>query len=328
MMSVKASAPGKVIIAGEYAVLDGAPAICMAVNRRAHVLILQNSAGEFVISAPGLSEEPRRYASITECEDDLPLVAAVWQQLPTDSVEPMSIELDSSEFVSAAGAKIGVGSSAAVAVALTAALSHFAGGDGASSRDVRELATAAHQKFQGGSGSGADIACCFAGGVIEYRMVEAPSYEMAWPAGLHYELLWSGQSSDTGAQLEKLAGAKSHHSRAELVTAAFEMAAVWREGQLEKIVHALQDYTTALQHFDAGHQLGIFAAGHAELAGRAKLTDVVYKPCGAGGGDLGIAVSADKSALAAFVSAAQAQNFEPIDLTIDATGVIVEGSQQ
>jgi phosphomevalonate kinase len=325
MMSVKASAPGKVIIAGEYAVLDGAPAICMAVNRRAHVLILQNSAGEFVISAPGLSEEPRRYASIADCADDLPLLAAVWQQLSADSVEPMSIELDSSEFVSAAGSKIGVGSSAAVAVALTAALDHFANGGGG---DVRELATAAHQQFQGGSGSGADVACCFAGGVIEYRMVEAPTYEAAWPAGLHYELLWSGQSSDTGAQLEKLAGAKSHHSRAGLVAAAFEMAAVWRDGQLEKIVHTLKDYTTALQHFDAGHQLGIFAAGHAELAGRAKLTDVVYKPCGAGGGDLGIAVSADESALAAFVSAAQAQNFESIDLKIDATGVVVEGSKQ
>jgi phosphomevalonate kinase len=34
-----ASAPGKLVLAGEYAVLDGAPAIVMAVDRRAVVSV-------------------------------------------------------------------------------------------------------------------------------------------------------------------------------------------------------------------------------------------------------------------------------------------------
>ena len=321
-MSVKASAPGKVIIAGEYAVLDGAPVICMAVDRRAHVLVLQNTDGGYVISAPGLSDEARRYASMSECADDLPLLAAVWQQLAPVSVEHLSIELDSSEFVSAAGAKIGVGSSAAVAVALTAALGRTVG----TSEDIHQLATAAHQQFQGGSGSGVDIACSVAGGVIEFRMGEAESHALDWPVGLHYALLWSGQSSDTGAQLKKLASTKPHPSRADLFIAAEEFAKVWHAGQAAAIVTALGDYTTALQRFDAGHQLGIFAAGHAELAGKSKGSDVVYKPCGAGGGDLGIAVSADRSALDAFLGTASDHGFERIDLAIDTTGVVVEGS--
>lgn len=321
-MSVKASAPGKVIIAGEYTVLDGAPAVCMAVDRRAHVLVLQQSSGGFVISAPGLSEEARRYSSMAECAADLPLLAAVWQQLALDSVEHVSIELDSSEFVSAAGSKIGVGSSAAVAVALTAALQRTIGGSG----NVGELAAAAHQQFQDGSGSGVDIACSFAGGVIEFRMGEAASEKLVWPAGLHYELLWSGQSSNTGAQLKKFASSKPHPSRAALFIAASEFAKVWRTGQADTIVTALGEYTTALQKFDVGHRLGIFDAGHAALTAKSKASDVVYKPCGAGGGDLGIAIAADESALAAFVGMAASHGFERIDLAIDPLGVAVEGA--
>ena len=53
MTRVTASAPGKVIVSGEYAVLDGAPAICMAVNRRARVSIVAADASRHTVSAPG-----------------------------------------------------------------------------------------------------------------------------------------------------------------------------------------------------------------------------------------------------------------------------------
>jgi phosphomevalonate kinase len=35
-MRITASAPGKLVLSGEYAVLDGAPAICVAVDRGIH----------------------------------------------------------------------------------------------------------------------------------------------------------------------------------------------------------------------------------------------------------------------------------------------------
>ncbi len=44
---ITASAPGKLVLSGEYAVLDGAPAICMAVDRRARVTI-SASGEEFI----------------------------------------------------------------------------------------------------------------------------------------------------------------------------------------------------------------------------------------------------------------------------------------
>jgi len=39
MMEVTASTPGKLVLLGDYAVLEGAPALVMAVNRHAKVRI-------------------------------------------------------------------------------------------------------------------------------------------------------------------------------------------------------------------------------------------------------------------------------------------------
>ena len=43
--SIVATAPGKVVLSGEYAVLDCAPAICMAINYRARATIVLNPRG-------------------------------------------------------------------------------------------------------------------------------------------------------------------------------------------------------------------------------------------------------------------------------------------
>ena len=52
-MSVAASAPGKIVLSGEYAVLWDAPAICMAVNRRAVATVSPSDDGECHLVTPG-----------------------------------------------------------------------------------------------------------------------------------------------------------------------------------------------------------------------------------------------------------------------------------
>ena len=200
MNVVTASAPGKVIVAGEYAVLDGAPAVCMAVNKRARVRISRTDDKQHAVTAPGFRSEPQYFSTIEEVSSELPLLAAVWQQSPPMVDHHLSIELDSQAFTAASSRKLGIGSSAAIAVALAAALNQIAGGDA----DVVALAMQAHRQFQGGSGSGVDIACSARGGVVEYRMGGDPATSRSWPMGLHYALLWSGQSADTVAQIAKL----------------------------------------------------------------------------------------------------------------------------
>ena len=319
MIDIKASAPGKVIIAGEYAVLDGAPASWMAGNRRVHVSVRSCAEKHHTVSAPGFSEHSGRFVSIDECAKDYPLLAAVWQELQIETRDFLSIVLDSRGFSDAEAGKVGIGSSAALTLALTAALGRLA----RESRDIRSTAMAAHRRLQGGAGSGADIACSFAGGIIEYRMGEKVSVELGWPTGLKHALLWSGIPASTGAQLDKLSAAEAHESRSELGACAKAVAQAWNTNP-SQLLSELREYTDALRRFDVDHTLGIFDAGHAALADMAQPSEVVYKPCGAGGGDLGIAISSDETALAAFVDSARQQNFKLLDLTIDASGVVVD----
>jgi phosphomevalonate kinase len=330
MLDIETSAPGKVLVSGEYAVLDGAPAVCMAVDRRAHVSISASSNDYHSVLAPGYSETVGRFRADEnglewiDGEADFSLLAATWRNVAAVPAEYLTIVLDSNEFIDLESAnKIGIGSSAALTVALSAALDMLADGD----RRVHRIAAAAHREFQGGAGSGADIACSLTGGVVEYRMGDEPDRALRWPNDLAYALLWSGVAADTGEKLRKLAGSDSGSTRAELVDAAGSVAGAWRQNRATEIVNALRSYTAALRQFDVDHDLGIFDAGHAELADSAAAAGVVYKPCGAGGGDLGLAVADDAAAITAFSALAQEHGFKPLRLAIETTGLRREGGQ-
>ena len=64
------------------------------------------------------------------------------------------------------------------------------------------------------------------------------------------------------------------------------------------------------------------------MADAAASGSVVYKPCGAGGGDLGIVLATSESALDDFVEMASRSHFEKLDLAIDETGVDVPGVEE
>jgi phosphomevalonate kinase len=324
MIDVSTSAPGKVVIAGEYAVLDGAPAICMAVNRRAHVSITTSDNDHHSVLAPGFSESAGRFTAVGNRiewlagADEFSLLEAVWQEAAPTVSENLTIVLDSNDFIDpASSVKLGIGSSAALTVALIAAFDKVTDDD----INVLRAATDAHRRFQQGSGSGVDIACSLAGGLVEYRMGGESASSLTWPKGLTYALLWSGVAASTDEKLNQLARTEAGQARAELVIASARVAASWREGNPVEILQQLRDYTRALRKFDVDHRLGIFDAGHAELADAAASAGLVYKPCGAGGGDLGIVIASDVSDIATFVDAARESEFKQLNMAIDETGI-------
>jgi len=170
---VTASAPGKLFLAGEYAVLAGAPALVAAVDRRAHVrAVLEPGAGPLEVES--LAEGTRRVIHDPERDalggGDAGAVLAALRSArtaaPSLAAMRARVVVDTRAFL-ADGQKLGLGRSAATVAAAVAAL--LAGVGRQDRGEILQAALAAHALFQEGRGSGADVAAAVRGGVLEFR---------------------------------------------------------------------------------------------------------------------------------------------------------------
>ncbi len=323
--SVSASAPGKALISGEYAVLHGAPAVVMALDRRARVTVEDSKSDSHEVIAPGFSDtvgrfnlESGRLVWLDGDVDVYRLFHAVVDAAAPEFERPLRFSLDTRTFVAPlSGQKLGFGSSASLASALAVAL------DAAASNEILPLLAAAsgHREFQSGQGSGADVAASLAGGLIEYRMGETGWTVLDWPVGLRYRYFYSGVSADTR---ERIARAQvSDEAPQALVDASVIATESFRSGNPRIIIAALRHYCTALRDYSDRLDLDIFGAGHDLLADAADDLGVVYKPCGAGGGDIGMVMAHEDASIEMFSALAKANGFEPLDVELDPLGARV-----
>lgn len=328
MTRTEATAPGKAVICGEYAVLDGATAISMAVYRRACVSIVNVAPGHGVVSTPGYAEGAWHFD--LDVDDSLswrdelphgglPIFEAAWRQGGGGSA--VAVMIDTRGFHDpGTGLKLGLGSSAAASTALLAGLRAHFGGQPPSAQEIRDL----HRRVQGQRGSGIDVATAFRGGLLAFRMAESETEPLDWPAGLEYRFLWSGKSADTVDRLKRFDQRDSEKaSLYALVEAADAVAAAWRHAGTDELLELLAGYSVVLRRFDIDRGLGIFDAGHDRVAEQARNVGLVYKPCGAGGGDIGIVLGVDAGAIDAFCSQVTTFGFSELDLRLDRRGVEV-----
>ena len=184
---------------------------------------------------------------------------------------------------------------------------------------------ATHRRFQGGRGSGIDIAVARCGGTIVYRLGDTPrASPLKWKTGLEYAIFWSGRSTSTAQKLMQFAALdEGASSRAKLAAASEAIIDAWDDTSVGRLIDLFGSYAEVLRSFSDDHNLGIFDAGHAEMVDLAAGQGVVYKPCGAGGGDVGIALSASKACIDDFTAAAAATGFQQLPLSIDETGLVV-----
>lgn len=324
-LAVTASAPGKAFVSGEYAVLHGAPAVVMAVHRRARVTIERIDGDEHEVIAPGYADVAGRFVVRQRRIDwragsgaPWSLFTAVFESASVTPPQACRFSLDTRAFRSATrGAKLGFGSSAALAAALATALAALGGGE----EPAMLAAMSGHRDFQGGRGSGADVATSLAGGVIEYRMGEAGWTVLDWPVQLRYRFFYSGVDADTRERIDRAQA--SAGDIGALARAAEQASGAFRSANPRDALAAMNHYVRALRDYSDTAGLGIFDAGHDVLHDAAQDLGLVYKPCGAGGGDIGMALAHDEATLDVFAALAGANGFEVIDVELDPLGARV-----
>ncbi|NQV87018.1 MAG: hypothetical protein HQ492_08080 [Woeseiaceae bacterium] len=132
--------------------------------------------------------------------------------------------------------------------------------------------------------------------------------------------------ASTRDRLRTLDAALSKPSRARLASASEAMAMAWNSGDAGSLLDEYRGYCEHLHQFSVDHHLGIFDAGHNELWQAASAENLVYKPCGAGGGDIGILLGTDEATLDAF-AARLAKNYTILDCKLSSVGVKMNASK-
>jgi phosphomevalonate kinase len=350
MTELTASAPGKLVLLGEYAVLEGAPALVLAVDRRAQVRIDTCDDRVCSVHAPDLGILDA-HAVIDggtwhwQCDETtaakLSLVEHVWQGLVRENLAPFATEgftlhLDTSGFFSADSeprAKLGLGSSAALTVALASALAAWGGHADVLDDRTQWLRRLFHMHggWQGGRGSGVDVAASVAGGLIRYQLAgqaREPTFtSLPWPmAGVHCLFVWSGQSVSTHDFLQRLAQWREHRAAdytahmselGRLSEAALQTLA---SGDAQSFIRLTKDYAAALQTFGQACGLEIYSPEQKKLAEMASKAGVSYKPCGAGG-DFGVVFADDAERLATFEGSIVPAGMRVVPLGLDSFGL-------
>ena len=347
-MNVRASAPGKLVLLGEYAVIDGAPALVAAVDRRA-VAGVEVVDGELCeVYAPDVSPRPARFAlSAGGCFEwrsgagearRHALARFVVESLIAEKVlDPAAsaafrVSLDSAGFF-LNGTKLGLGSSAALVVTLDAALRRHAGADETLVEPERALdrLIALHAAFQRGRGSGLDVAASLFGGLLAFAREggtgAARVGRLRWPAGLHMLCLWSGCAASTHRLLRAAEHARRSRPRV-FATHVARLARLAQDGQdavnggnAGRLLGIVESYAEALDGFGQACGIDIMSPGHRRLRQLAAAAGAAYKPSGAGGGDVGVAFAAAGEPLAALSEVAVREGSAVVSLGMDPEGL-------
>ena len=327
MVRAVASAPGKLVILGEYAVLASAPALVMAVDRRCRAEI--RPAGNGVCRLTSTAEAERQVIFRNRARSGLALVDRVAEAFPTAGAGGWHGILDSSGLYRD-GRKLGLGSSAAALTAWSGAWLAWSG------QEIAEPGAAllrrfieAHTAYQGGAGSGLDIAASLHGGVIRFQLdrESGPRVERAkLPNGVNFLSVFVRSSASTPRHLAQFRARSAESPAAaafwvdsldRLSESGIECAAA---DDTDGFLRAIRDYAGGLQALGEWMGAEIFTSEHLQLLKLAERFGVAYKVSGAGGGDLGLAFSADPEALARFGKAAD-ERYDTIDLAIDPQGL-------
>ena len=314
--------PGKIVISGEYAVLDGAHAIVSALNQRVKIKIKKSDKQHniFLTSAldsmfPFIIDDD---FNVVWLDSDPGVFGLLLQYainiMKTKFKENFCIDVNSSEFFQTTQDgrvhKLGIGSSAAVSVGITQALTQYYG-ISTPPEHLLKQAGSIHEKLQGKQGSGIDVTCSFVDqGVIECTKDSVKKHTWSilnWPNGLYLKVLTTNQGAPTRRLVAKYQNARSGHpNEFKVVLDQFleitkSLSIAWRSEDIDLIIDLLSRYDGHIKKIDKIGNIGIYTQLHSDLQNIASGHNIFYKPSGAGGGDIGLAFSTSLGALNDFL---------------------------
>ena len=289
---MNASAPGKLFLVGEYAVLEGGPALLVPVKQRAKVTIEASNKSQVFSHTRTLEKH-----SLEEALQRYPLLKATMVELDClEQLQNAQLSLDTSAFFNG-GIKLGLGSSAALTVALVKLFQ-----PDAPANEWFAKAFRCHLAFQNGIGSGADIALAAMDETIVFQRGESPT-PVVLPDDLYMLAIWSGEPASTTGYVaavhrwrqNNLNAYQSHIS--DLRSTATECIAALEKNDSQRILTSIEQYDRHLERLSSVSGVNFYNQVHLEMRKKVELANCAYKPSGAGGGDYGIAYSTDKQEL-------------------------------
>ena len=303
------------MLAGEYAVLHGSPALVMAVDRHAVAGTAQGS----------VAQTPEVTATL-----DLALREGLLGRAHPE------ITVDTSRLAGDGGRKLGLGSSAAGCVAALALALAREGRDVTDTLALGRMARRGHRAAQGG-GSGVDVMASALGGVVGIALPDGLDGEPVvakrdWPAELPWVVLWTGvpaRTSELLGRVEALAQrdpAEAQRCWDGIAAATADLDAALSGADARAAVRAVTDHARWMDALGRAAGVGIVTEPLRRLAAVLEPLGAAVKPSGAGGGDVALAIAQDAFTLAAATAEAVRAGFTVVDLAPDAHGVrVTEG---
>ncbi len=352
--------PGKLMIAGEYAVLNGGSCVVVAVSRYVEAKITPSNKN--ILSIPKLTKENinwvynEKHGIDYDYDDSKFLFLKKAMELTLKYIEekghimrPFHLHISSDLNDHRSNKKYGLGSSAAIVVAVTTSILNFF--KELANTDpiiIFKLSAMAHFITQG-KGSCADIAACVYGGWLHYKtfdpiwllknkdlniqeLVKEPWPNLVIeaikpPKDLNLLVGWTNESVGTVPMVDKIMEYKKHSLKQykefmiksnEATTALIR---AFSEQNLENAMEALSKNRKALI------KLGRDAKVNIETSKLRIMCDIADKygkgkSSGAGGGDCGIAFSLESNK-SQIINEWELAQIVALDLKVSSSGYMV-----